>query len=150
MAPPSEPARLERLPAFSWFVIAVVALSVFYTVINVGFVRPYLWPAGIGATYTGDTSADVPLKARPPDVRQPEQLFVVTHVAPGGPAESAGVRPGDRLLGTEGPTIPLDHGRDFVGAPPGLPPLMQWRDSYWTGVSGPIVWRLDAGTEAPR
>ena len=54
MAPASEPVRLERLPAFAWAVIAVVGLTVLYTVVQVVLVRPYLWPAGTGATLAGD------------------------------------------------------------------------------------------------
>jgi len=69
MAAPSDPVRLERLPAFAWCVIGVVALSVLYTILQVGFVRPYLWPAGVGATYQGDSSTDTPLRARPPNFR---------------------------------------------------------------------------------
>ena len=84
MPPAPEPVRLERLPRFAWAIIAIVALSVLYTVIQVGLVRPYLWPAGTGATLAGDPKAHLPLKARPPDVvndftAAPE----ITRVAPG-------------------------------------------------------------------
>src|SRR5688500_17421043 len=93
----SEPARLERLPAFAWCVIAVVALSVVYTIIDVAFVRPYLWPAGAGATYQGDTSTDVPLKARPPQVATNPLHPPIVSVVPGGSAWSAGVRDNEFL-----------------------------------------------------
>ena len=52
-------------------------------------VRPYLWPAGTGATLAGDPTAQLPLKARPPDVAAyftspPE----IARVAPGSPADA--------------------------------------------------------------
>ena len=95
MAPAPEPARLERLPAFAWAVIAVVALSVLYTVIQVALVRPYLWPAGTGATLAGDPTAHLPLKARPPDVAADFDLcrHAITRVAPGSPADGSRHRP---------------------------------------------------------
>jgi hypothetical protein len=133
----SDPARLERLPAFAWCVIAVVALSVVYTGVDVGFVRPYLWPAGVGATYSGDTAADHPLKARPPDIRPLVHGADVriTHVEPGGSAWSQGIREGDGLR-VEG----------AGGEPAGLPHLIRWRDRYWRGVAGPIVWHVQPGS----
>ena len=71
---------------------------VLYTVIQVTLVRPYLWPAGTGATLAGDPTAHLPLKARPPNVVKdfisaPE----ITRVAPGSPADAAGIVAGDRL-----------------------------------------------------
>ena len=102
MAPASEPVRLERLPAFAWAVIAVVGLSVLYTVVQVVLVRPYLWPAGTGATLAGDPTAQLPLKARPPDVAAyftspPE----IARVAPGSPADANQVVPRSTLLAQE-------------------------------------------------
>ncbi len=99
MAPASEPVRLERLPAFAWAVIAVVGLSVLCTVVQVMLVRPYLWPAGTGATLAGDPTAQLPLKARPPDVAvdftsPPE----IARVAPGSPADANHVVPHSTLL----------------------------------------------------
>ena len=82
MAPASEPVRLERLPAFAWAVIAVVGLSVLCTVVQVMLVRPYLWPAGTGATLAGDPTALLPLKARPPDVAV-DFVHAAMHAEPG-------------------------------------------------------------------
>ena len=61
MAAP-EPVRLERLPPFAWAVIAVVALSVLSTILQIVVVRPYLWPAGAGALLAGDPTAHLPIK----------------------------------------------------------------------------------------
>jgi hypothetical protein len=144
MAPPSDPARIERLTPFSWLVIGVVALSVVCTVLQVGFVRPYLWPAGVGATFTGDTSADFPLKARPPDVRgwdRSGQRVVprtLSRVMPGSPAEAAGLRDGDQLLDFQGR---IQYGDD-TAQPSQIAQhyLAAWRDYYWLGTSGPVTW----------
>ena len=72
MADPPVPdrIRLERLPATSWGVIAVVILSLLYILFEVTLVRPYLWPAGTGAALTSDPAAQVHLLVRPPDVRE--------------------------------------------------------------------------------
>src|SRR5918996_1052511 len=95
MAPPSDSARLERLPAFAWSVILVVALSVAYTIIDVAFVRPYLWPAGSGATFAGDPATQVPLKARPPSIADGAfAAATVDAVAPHSPAAAAGLTVG--------------------------------------------------------
>src|SRR5262245_37883976 len=141
--PPTDTARLERFPAFAWLVIAVVVLSVVYAVMNVVFVRPYLWPAGTGATFVGDTSTDLPLKARPPDVRTVlSRSNIVTDVVRGGTAWAAGVREGDRLAWIEGPGRSFEHYVDFE--PEELGPLVAWRDRYWKGVSGSVAWHLES------
>ena len=95
MAAP-ESVRLERLPPFAWAVIAVVALSVLSTILQIVVVRPYLWPAGAGALLAGDPTAHLPIKARPPDIRKDfAGPLLVTRVAPGSPAaETAMLRRG--------------------------------------------------------
>ncbi len=98
MASSPEPTRLARLPPFAWLVIVIVALSATYAVVQVALVRPYLWPAGMGATMAGDPSAQLPLKARPPDVRTDfAPTPRITSVADGSPAEAEGLVPGDRI-----------------------------------------------------
>jgi hypothetical protein len=147
MAPAAEPARLERLPTFAWLAIVVVALSVVCTILQVGFVRPYLWPAGAGATFAGDTTADQPLKARPPYIRDPADPAdagrgrLISHVVPGGPAEAAGVRDGDGLIDFEGRRPYFDHIGNLP-IEPGQHVLAGWRDYYWLGVSGPVTWTI--------
>src|SRR3954470_7394991 len=99
MASPSDQVRLERLSPFAWFVIAVVALTAIYSVLLIGFVRPYLWPAGTGFMLAGDPAIHLPLKARPPDVRDAFSAPPkITRVAPNSPASSNGVLEGDELL----------------------------------------------------
>jgi hypothetical protein len=122
MAPSPEPVRLARLPPFAWLVIVVVTLSAIYAIVQVAFVRPYLWPAGTGVAIAGDPSSQFPLKARPPDIRTYfGPTLEILQVAPGSPAANNELKPGDRLLSTPG------DGR-----------LSAWRAQYWNGVSGPV------------
>jgi hypothetical protein len=145
MAPASDSARLERLPPFAWCVIAVVALSVLYTVADVGFVRPYLWPAGTGALLREDPASDIPLKARPPSFQTGHGgALTVSAVAPGSPADRAGIQPGDRVRAFRRPewpeSVPLEAASvvERVG---------EWLPFYWSGVSGAIVWTIDGRGE---
>jgi eukaryotic-like serine/threonine-protein kinase len=144
MAPASESARLERLPRFAWAIIGVVSLTVLYTILQVLLVRPYLWPAGAGATLAGDPTAHLPLKARPPDVDSdftapPE----ITRVAPGSPAAAAGFLPNSRLRAQHlvgdprrqvifDARLATEAGRVEV-----------WRDLYWLGVRGAVSWDVE-------
>jgi hypothetical protein len=144
MAAPSDPVRLERLPAFAWCVIGVVALSVLYTVLEVGFVRPYLWPAGSGARFAGDPAADFPLKARPPDIRRHfGEALTIAEVTPGGPAAAAGLAPGDsvvHVLSLQNESVQLRNGPDRIADRADA-----WRGFYWSGVGGPVQWRVMKG-----
>src|SRR5688572_15195405 len=149
MAPRSEPTRLERLPVFSWFVIAVVALCSLCAVLQVGLVRPYLWPAGVGATYQGDTSADFPLKARPPQIdRFPITAPRVSGVVEGGPVWAAGIRDGDILLALDhigDAPVNAFHPDSYEAA------ISTWWRRYWMGVNGPVAWTVSSDrTKAPR
>ena len=157
MAAPTDSVRLERLPAFAWCVIAVVALSVLYTIHQVLLVRPYLWPAGAGAVVEGDPIADIPMRARPPDLtRYFRRAPQITTVAPGGAAAASGLQAGDRLLGVERVPYPdtmrIDVSLDY---PDGSTPmassesLVVWRKWYWKGVSGPVVWLVRPSTGPP-
>src|SRR4051812_22843120 len=112
MAAPLDPARvrLERLPAHAWVVIALLVLSLFYALIDVMLVRPYLWPAGTGALVSADPASRWPLIFRPPDVRQDvARPVVVTATEPGTPAAAQGVTPGVTLdaITADGATIDL-------------------------------------------
>jgi eukaryotic-like serine/threonine-protein kinase len=150
MPPAPEPVRLERLPRFAWAIIAIVALSVLSTGIQVGLVRPYLWPAGTGATLAGDPTAHLPLKPRPPNVvRDFTSAPEITRVAPGSPADAAGIVAGRRLRGehrvdrfgsvTFDDRLSTEAGRVEV-----------WREMYWLGVSGAVNWEVEAQDGAPR
>jgi GAF domain-containing protein len=150
MAPASESARLERLPPFAWAIIGVVGLTVLYTVIQVLLVRPYLWPAGTGATLAGDPTAHLPLKARPPDVGSnftapPE----ITRVAPGSPAEAKRVVPGSRLRAqylVGNPSKVMFDAR--LASEAGR--VEVWRELYWAGVRGAVDWDVEAPDGARR
>jgi eukaryotic-like serine/threonine-protein kinase len=149
MAPSSEPVRLERLPPFAWFVIAIVSLTVVYTILQVARVRPYLWPAGTGATIAGDPSSQFPLKARPPDIRSEFGTFpIVSQVAPGSPAALQGIAVGDRLLSMTAPGGKVV--RFDTGASDGVERLAAWRDYYWLGVQGAVEWRVQTASNAFR
>ena len=150
MPPAPEPVRLERLPRFAWVIIAIVALSVLYTVIQIGLVRPYLWPAGTGATLAGDPKAHLPLKARPPNVvRDFISAPAITRVAPGSPADAAGIVAGNRLRaehradGSRSVTfderLSTNTGRVEV-----------WRELYRVGVRGAVNWEVEAQDGATR
>jgi len=151
MAPPSESARLERLPPFAWAIIIVVGLSVLSTVVQVSLVRPYLWPAGTGATLAGDPTAHLPLKARPPDVASyftapPE----IARVAPGSPADAKGVVPGSRLRGqylVGGPSRQVTFD-DRLASEAGR--VAVWRDLYWMGVRGTVDWDVESADGVKR
>src|SRR3954452_23466660 len=89
------PVRLERLPPHAWVVIAVLILSFLYAIVDVTRVRPYLWPAGAGATVSADPASRWPLVARPPDLRgEGGEAARVTSVAAGSPAAAHGLAAG--------------------------------------------------------
>jgi eukaryotic-like serine/threonine-protein kinase len=146
----TERARLERLPAFAWGVIAVVGLSLIYAAIQIFAVRPYLWPAGTGAVLAGDPAARVPLTARPPDIRvEFAKPPAVVRVSPGSPAAENDVAPGDRVervrrvsdlaSATFDSRLTTDTGR-----------LAAWRELYWTGVSGRVEWLVHGSNGSRR
>jgi hypothetical protein len=136
---------LEGLHAFTWIVIAAVALTLVYATLQIGFVRPFLWPAGTGAAIAGDPAAALPLTARPPAVRADRgQPAAVARVAEGSPAARAGIRPGDIVLSQERAGI----GRADLSALSGADPaarLAAWRDTYRLGVHGDIAWTIRSG-----
>ena len=144
MAPSPESVRLTQLPRFAWLVIVVVVLAAVYAVIEVTLVRPYLWPAGSGLVIAGDPSVQFPLKARPPDVGT--AIETVRHVAPGSPAASRGIGPGDRVFTTRDPDAPSEPIRiDFTPQEESERILKiregrldTWRTQYWLGVRRPI------------
>ena len=86
MAAP-EPVRLERLPPFAWAVIAVVALSVLSTILQIVVVRPYLWPAGARRTPRRRSNRAPADQGASADIRKDfASPLLVVRVAPGSPA----------------------------------------------------------------
>jgi hypothetical protein len=150
MPPAQESVRLERLPRFAWAIITIVTLSVLYTVIQAGLVRPYLWPAGAGAVLAGDPTAHLPLKARPPNVvKDFASAPEITRVAPGSPADAAGIVAGGRLRAgdrTDGAGRVTFDARLSTGAGR----LDVWRELYRLGVSGAVNWEVEAQDGATR
>jgi hypothetical protein len=142
MPPPAEPARLEHLPPFAWCVILVVALSVVYAIVDIAFVRPYLWPAGTGALFEGDPSAQLPLKARPPDVRTTfNGRLSISDVSPDSPAAAHRITAGRGLIAFRRPDRAQPENVDAANNPGR--DLEEWRAYYRTGVSGPVEWTVD-------
>src|SRR5688572_26520833 len=154
MAAPSpvERVTLERLPRWAWGVAAVLALSVACAILQIGFVRPYLWPAGAGARLSGDPASRLPLLARPADIRSelngPPR---VTDVHPQSPAADNGIQPGDlilaqRALGDPSTTHPVRIAGDSSPAQR----MALWREMYWHGVSAPVQWTVSRELEPTR
>lgn len=98
--------RLRMRPAAERVVVAVaLALSVLMLGLQAFVLRPRMWPAGAGLTLSSERFARLAPPApvsviRPPDVRDATAGTPVTvhHLAPGGAADRAGVRDGDRAL----------------------------------------------------
>jgi eukaryotic-like serine/threonine-protein kinase len=143
--PPAGRIRLEQLPRTAWAIIVVLVLSVNYAILQTGFVRPYLWPAGTGARLADDPAARLPLMARPPDIRgELTGPLEILEVAAGSPAADRGLRPGDRLVAERG--LEGSESVTFGAAPSASERIGVWRDMYWLGVSGPVEWNvLQAG-----
>jgi len=98
---------------------AVMAISLVTLGLQAFVLRPHLWPAGAGLALSADAvmgtlAAPRPVAViRPPDVRDVAGTPVtVTRVSPGGPADRAGIREGERIRGITRPTprIGLDSG----------------------------------------
>src|SRR5262245_34359257 len=143
--PPAGRTRLEQLPRTAWGIIAVLALSIAYAILQTGFVRPYLWPAGTAALLADDPSAKLPLMARPSDVRgELARALEILAIAPGSPAAAAGLSPGENVLSERR----LDRlaGVTFAAPDPGAR-IGVWRDLYWLRGSGPVEWTLQRGDE---
>jgi hypothetical protein len=142
MIPASAPGRvrLDQLPRTAWGIIAVLALSVLYAILQIGFVRPYLWPAGTGARLADDPASRQPLMARPPDVRHElAGALEVLEVVPSSPASGQALVAGDQVAAQR--TI---EGRAAVAFASGDATagrrLAIWRDMYGLGVSGAVAW----------
>jgi hypothetical protein len=137
-------STIGRLPRTSWFVAGVLTLSLVYLVLQVGFARPYLWPAGHGLRLAGDSrfaggsDEQSQFFARPLTIEDhPIGTAIVRDVRPGSPAAAAGVRAGDEILevGKAG-TGTIDLSR-LEMAPPEQQ-IAVWRDAYRLGLAGDL------------
>jgi predicted Ser/Thr protein kinase len=145
MADPPVPVRvrLARLPAHAWTAGACVFLSLVYVMLEVA-VRPYLPPAGTGASIAADPAARVPLIARPPDLRtRPKHPGAVLAVAARSPADQLGVAPGSEVVEINGPGVRIDLRAG--GSQP--EDIEAWRALYWLGVRGPRSWTVGHAAE---
>lgn len=138
---------LEGLHAYTWGVIAAVVLSLIYALLQVGFVRPFLWPAGTGAAVASDPASALPLVARPPNVAsERNREAVVLRVADGTPAARSGVVAGDVVLARQ---VPGGRRVEFSSLASAAPAerLATFRDTYHLGPRGAGEWMLrsDAG-----
>jgi serine/threonine-protein kinase len=127
----------------------VVCLTAVYAILQLLFVRPYLWPSGHGALvagdarFTGGSGASSMLLARPPEITDhPIGATIVRDVFPGSPAERAGLRPGDDIVAERpaGGSAELDL-TPLLMAEPGEQ-LRIWRSAYWMGLRGPLDIRV--------
>jgi tRNA A-37 threonylcarbamoyl transferase component Bud32/GAF domain-containing protein len=144
---PDERARLDRFPPSFWVTFTIVLLTVVYAVLQIGFVRPYLWPAGQGALITGDPASRQPLLTRPterqflsPQTIDRHQVVpgTVTAVADASPAALAGITAGDRIV-----RFTRADGRsaafEATASSPSDDDIANWRDWYWLGVRGSVT-----------
>ncbi len=146
----SDRLGLRELHASTWGVIAVVALSLTYAVLQIGFVRPYVWPAGTGAAIVDDAASRVPIAARPPAVAANRgRPVAVQKVAQDSPASNAGIRAGDIVIAQARPGAGrADYSRFDIATP--AERLSAWRDTYRLGVRGDVDWTVQSTGGAPR
>jgi hypothetical protein len=127
----------------------VVCLAGVYAILQLIFVRPYLWPAGHGALvagdarFTGGSGASSMLFARPPEITDhPVGATIVREVFPGSPSDRAGVRTGDDIVAVHladgGPELDLTA----LMTADGGGQLRIWRAAYWMGLRGPLDVRV--------
>ena len=130
--------------------MAIVVLSLAYAVLQIGFVRPFVWPAGTGAAIAGDPASRLPLVARPPDVTADAgRPAAILRVSNDSPASRAGVRVGDHAISQARAGV----GRaDYSRVPTASPSerLAAWRDTYRLGVSGDVEWTFESSGGARR
>ncbi len=137
---------------------AVLAVSLATVLVQGLVLRPRLWPAGAGLAVSGGSIMGVvsepqPVAViRPPDLRGAAgQDVTVTQVWPGGPADRAGIKPGDviRRLPPDSRDV-LIVWREVQALTPGAPLSL----TVSTGSGGardvileqPPIWALDSAT----
>ena len=130
-------------PASSWWSALVGVLSVCATALQIGFVLPWLSPAGHGLTIDGDPlmvgSGDrETVMPRPPSSTQ-RSLTTVRAIRDASAAAAAGLRIGDRALAIR---VPAGQWIALEPESGGPVPLRAWRDAYWLGPRGPLELRF--------
>jgi len=114
--------------------VLVVALSAVYMVLQVGYVRPHLWPAGDGAR-VGAVSGAIML-GRPPVLDA--NAVKIVQVLRGSVADQEGLRDGDIFLElVDLRTRERVNARSFMMAD-AAGRLKAWRDAYRLGVRDPV------------
>lgn len=103
-------------------------------VLQVGCVRPHLWPAGHGARTGADAATRV--FGRPPDIDA--DAMTIVGVRPGSPADAAGLRAGDVLLEQRNVRTGAGVETRSLGASTGSERLRAWRSAYRMGVRDPL------------
>ena len=133
--------QTERL-----LIAAVLAVSLITLVLQAFVLRPRLWPAGPGLALSGETvfatiAEPRPVSViRPPDASAAGAAIIVARTLPGGAADSAGVREGDR-----GVSITFPSGAMVREALPHDPAdvLRVWREMQHMPPSEPL--QLESG-----
>jgi eukaryotic-like serine/threonine-protein kinase len=122
-----------RLSTERLLIGAILAISLVTLGLQAFVLRPHLWPAGAGLAVSGETVMGALAAPRPVAVIRPPDLsgmlgseITVLRAQPGGPADRAGLRDGDRIRGITRPAT-------RIGLDAGLPQepadaLRIWRD----------------------
>jgi eukaryotic-like serine/threonine-protein kinase len=144
-APVDEAGNDRRpLPRGFWLVGTILFCCVLSAFLQSELVRPYLPPAGHGATLGGDSTLAGSgegrlLVARPPAIGDHALgAAIVRSVAPASPAALAGIRAGDEIRSAR----QGQHGRRVdlgtLATGDAEQQIRVWRDAYWLGVSGDL------------
>ena len=153
-APGSSATSLVR----PWTLVALtVAGGVACTLLQMFAVRPFLSPAGHGATLAGEATAIEGAAARLPLTRPPVPGALSGHVTvvdvpAGSPADEAGLREGDVVLSAR--NEPDGRAVDLSSPPRDADATVRrWRDAYRLGTRGPLelnVRHAEGGVEVLR
>lgn len=133
------------MPPLFWVAALVASLSVIYLILEIVFVRPYLWPGGHGALMVGDphfaggSSDRTVILARPPEMTAGSA--VIRDIVPESPAAQAGLQAGDVILQR---SINADERLDLSALmnAPDDQQLRIWRAAYHAGLRGPVTLRI--------
>lgn len=145
MAPDALPSATPLTRAWS-LVALVVALAVACDLLQFLAVRPFLPPAGHGATLAGEATvlegaaARVAL-TRPPLPSAMSGRVTLREVPAGSPAAAAGLREGDQVLHARNA---LTGNEVDLASPPAdaADALRRWREAYRLGTRGPLDVRV--------